>query len=85
MEFASFYTDSQKFIVFGAEHLQVLMACLLFGIWFIYNGKYKWSEDQKRSYAKRLAVVMMVLQLFKPAIRLFLGNYNHATDLPFHL
>ncbi|MBK8850233.1 MAG: TIGR02206 family membrane protein [Saprospiraceae bacterium] len=85
MEFASFYTDSQKFIVLGAEHLQVLITCLLFGIWFIYNGKYKWSDDQKRSYAKRLAVVMMVLQLFKPAIRLYLGNYNHATDLPFHL
>lgn len=85
MELSSFYTDSNQFVHFGFEHLQVLLASLLFGIWFIYMGKTRWSKEQRCKYAMRLAVVMMVLQLFKPAIRMVLGNYNHATDLPFHL
>ncbi|HRD07173.1 MAG TPA: TIGR02206 family membrane protein [Saprospiraceae bacterium] len=85
MELTSFYTDSNQFIHFGYEHIQVLMVCLIFGIWFIYSGKFKWTPAERQKNAMRLAVVMMVLQLFKPAIRLVLGNYNHTTDLPFHL
>lgn len=85
MELSSFYVDSTKFIVFGTEHFQVLIGCLLFAVWFIRSGMQKWNPEQKRKNAMWLAVFLMALQLSKTFIRIGLGNFNHATDLPFHL
>ncbi|MBK8700682.1 MAG: TIGR02206 family membrane protein [Saprospiraceae bacterium] len=85
MELESFYIDGHSFVRFGLEHIQVLLFCALFGYWFISRGSSVWDEGQKIKYALRLSAVLMFLQLFKPLIRLVIGNYSHQTDLPFHL
>lgn len=83
--FESFYKDTKDFVHFDTEHNIILISFLVFGIYFIYSGVYRWSNRQKRKYAIILASLMAFSQLFKMLIRIFLGNYDQTTDLPFHL
>ncbi len=83
--FKSFLVDTTNFVPFGSEHYLILLGILIFGVYFIYSGKYRWEKKQKRNYAIILAGAMAFTQLFKMFVRMYLGNYDQTTDLPFHL
>lgn len=48
-------------------------------------GKYKWSEERQWRNAIIFTAVLYTVQLFKTFIRIYLGNFNIATDLPLEL
>lgn len=81
----AFYTDTLSFEKFSLEHFLSVLLMTLFGLVFIYQGKYRWSKAQKYRYALIFAVLIYFTQLFKTGIRLYLGNFRVIEDLPFHL
>ena len=85
MKWADFYTDTVSFSSYGAEHFISVGVVLVFGIWFLRMGKYKWDESQKWRYAIIFSAVLYGIQLFKTFIRLYLGNFDITEDLPLHL
>lgn len=85
MKWADFYTDSVTFSSYGWEHLISVLVVVLFGIWFLRKGKYSWNEEQKYKYAIIFAAILYAVQLFKTFIRLYLGNFDIAEDLPLQL
>lgn len=85
MQLSDFYTDTENFAAYSVEHLLGVLSVLLFGIWFLYMGKYKWNEKQQWRNAIIFACVLYAIQLFKTFIRIYLGNFNSATDLPLEL
>lgn len=85
MDIPGFYTDTEGFIPYSLEHLLGILSVLLFGIWFLYMGKYKWNKTQQWRNAIIFACVLYGVQLFKTFIRIYLGNFNASTDLPLEL
>lgn len=85
MQFSDFYTDTANFVAYSSEHFWGVFSIVLFGVWFLYSGKYKWSEEERWRNAIVLASVLYSMQLFKTIIRIYLGNFNINTDLPLEL
>lgn len=80
-----FYKDNGGFIKWGSEHVVVLFFILCFGLWFLDRGKQTWSKEQGHRYVFIFCLIMIFFQLFKPLIRLYLGNFSKGEDLPLHL
>ena len=85
MQFSDFYTDTADFISYSSEHFWGVFSVVIFGIWFLYMGKYRWNEKQQWRNAIIFASVLYGIQLFKALIRVYLGNFNISTDLPLEL
>ena len=85
MKFSDLYTDTAGFITYSSEHFWGVFSVLLFGVWFLYMGKYKWDEEQKWKNAFIFAGVLYASQIFKTFIRIYLGNFDITTDLPLEL
>lgn len=85
MNFSGFYTDNTDFVAYSQEHFWGVSVVLLFGIWFLYMGKYRWSEQSQWKNAIIFTSVLYAVQLFKTCIRIYLGNFDSATDLPLEL
>jgi len=85
MNLSSFYTDTTDFVAYGAEHYLSVLAVVLFGVWFLYSGKYRWGEKAKWRNPIIFAAFLFAVQLFKLFIRMYLGNVDYTEDLPFHL
>lgn len=85
MKLADFYTDTNNFVNYSSEHYISILVVALFGVWFLYSGKYRWNEEQKWKNALTFAIVLYGVQLFKTFIRLYLGNFDIAEDLPLQL
>jgi hypothetical integral membrane protein (TIGR02206 family) len=85
LQFSDFHTDTADFVAFSLEHFWGVSVVVLFGVWFLYMGKYKWNEEQKWRNAIIFTSVLYGIQLFKTFIRIYLGNFNIVTDLPLEL
>ncbi len=85
MQFSDFYIDTAGFVAYTSEHFWGVFSVVLFGVWFLYMGKYKWNEEKQWRNALIFASALYVLQLFKTFIRIYLGNFNVTTDLPLEL
>jgi len=85
MDFSAFYTDTTNFEAYSVEHFCGVFAMFVFGVWFLYMGKYKWTKAQQWKYAKIFTIALIAIQLFKTFIRLYLGTMDPATDLPLQL
>ena len=83
--FEMFYKDNLAFSPFTLEHFVALLICISISIYFIYKGLYSWNEKQKSLYITILLASALVFQIIKPIIRIYLGNFDKTTDLPFHL
>lgn len=85
MDFSPFHTETTGFVKYGTEHFLSVFAVVVFGVWFLYMGKYKWNEKQKWNYPIYLASFLYFLQLFKLFFRLYLGTMDLKEDLPLQL
>jgi len=85
VDFSGFYTDTTNFQAYSSEHFWGVFVVSLFGVWFLYMGKYKWNKEQQWKYAKIFTIVLIFTQLFKTLFRIYLGNMDPATDLPLQL
>lgn len=85
MDLSGFYTDTTDFVSYSLEHFVSVLVVVLFGVSFLYQGKYKWNEKQKWNNAIVLACILYAIQLFKTFIRLYLGNFDITEDLPLQL
>jgi hypothetical integral membrane protein (TIGR02206 family) len=81
----SFYTDSHLDVTHKPEHWVNVGIYFALGFLLLYLGRYKWNEEQRYKYIVWISVFIYGLQIFKTCIRLYLGNFNHETDLPLHV
>jgi hypothetical integral membrane protein (TIGR02206 family) len=85
LQFSEFYIDTTGFLAYTSEHFWGVFSVVMFGVWFLYMGKYKWNEEKQWRYALIFSSVLYGIQLFKTFIRIYLGNFNISTDLPLEL
>lgn len=80
--FQSFYVDRHTDVSHTFEHYFSVFVYFMIGFWLLYKGKNSWSKEQGRKYIMFLCLFIFGLQVFKTCIRLYLGNFNIATDIP---
>jgi|TARA_R110000737_G_scaffold344726_2_gene372279 hypothetical integral membrane protein (TIGR02206 family) len=85
LQFSDFYIDTAGFVIYSSEHFWGVFAVILFGVWFLYMGKYRWNEQQQWRNAIIFSSFLYGIQLFKALIRVYLGNFEITTDLPLEL
>lgn len=82
---SKFYVDAHTNIVGTPEHWINVAVYFTFGFILLYLGKFKWSDSQRHRYIVYICGFIFTLNILKTIIRLFLGNFNHQFDLPFHV
>ena len=81
----SFYIDGTDDVSHTFEHYFSVLLYFIFGAWLLYAGRKYWSKAQSRQYMMYLCLFIFGLQVFKTGIRLYLGNFDIATDIPLHV
>jgi hypothetical integral membrane protein (TIGR02206 family) len=81
----SFYTDQHQDVTGTFQHWGNVITYFILGFLILYQGKYKWNDQQKRTNIVMICAIIYGLQLFKTCFRIYLGNFNHEVDLPLHV
>lgn len=81
----AFLQDNGQFYPNGSEHLwSVTITIFICGL-ILYMAKTGWNERQQKVYIFYIALFVLSTQLFKVFIRMYLGVFDIASDLPLHL
>jgi hypothetical integral membrane protein (TIGR02206 family) len=80
----AFLTDTHSFRSWGFEHCTVLVVGIALSVYLLANA-HKWGPEKSRAIALSICAIMIFWQLFKPFVRLQLGNFSKTHDLPLHL
>ncbi|MEI7595058.1 MAG: TIGR02206 family membrane protein [Bacteroidota bacterium] len=83
--FESIFNYNNSFSNYGLEHFIIFLALTLFGFYLIYIAKTKWNEKQQKLFITLLCAFAAFTQLAKIPIKIYLGDFDAAADLPFHL
>ncbi len=85
MQQYSFFAYNQDFSLFGSQHLMVLIVLVLLSVGLPFFSKKFLSPSQQLWLGRIMAVCISFWALAYVVIKLWLGDFNHQTDLPFDI
>lgn len=77
-----FFRYNEEFLLFGEQHLLMLVLTAGLGVMLPAAAYRYWDERRKLQAARGLALCLSFAVLGWIGIRLALGDFDHATDLP---
>jgi len=83
--FSAFFSYNQNFVMFGHEHVTVLILTVVFSIFLPLFAKYYLKPGAQLTIARGMAVLISFWVVFWMVVRLIDGTFDAKTDLPFDL
>lgn len=83
--FSEFFSYNQNFVMFGHEHVTVLILTAVLSIFLPLAAKYYLSSTAQLAIARGLALLISFWVVFWMVVRLIDGTFDPKTDLPFDL
>ncbi len=81
----SFLIANNQFKNYTPEHYLSVILFLIIGIFFIYAGRTWLKSEKKHIFIYGLMLFIFLFQVAKVPIYMYVGIFNHTTDLPLHL
>ena len=81
----AFFTDNHNFSTFSMEHLTVFIVFVLIGSIVIAYAKKQLDEEKKHLLGTWMSFILFFAVIAWSLIRIYLGVFDYANDLPFAL
>jgi len=82
---SSFFSHNQNFVMFGNEHLTVLILTVLLAVFLPLYAKKYLNESRQIALARGMALLIAFSVVFYMIVRVAHGHFDLKTDLPFDL
>lgn len=85
MEQFAFFAYNKDFTLFGTQHISVMLLTVLLCIAAPISARRYWNDRQKLWVSRVMAVTISFWALAYILIKLWLGDFDYQTDLPFDI
>jgi hypothetical integral membrane protein (TIGR02206 family) len=85
MQQYSFFAYNKDFTLFGLQHISVMLLMVFLSISLPSSAKRYLSEQQKLWGSRIMAITISFWAMIYVVIKLWLGDFDHRTDLPFDI